>query len=411
MRVGLKPRRGSASGFLAEHARALAVGAVVLGLSAIAFMRVPLLPYLGEDLSMSVADLGLVTTVFALGRLVTDIPAGRLSDLRSVSSILAAAAALLGLASFAVAAASTAWLVIGAAFFLGVSSALVNTTGMVYFAELTAEDRRGRSLAGFSAALLGGQALGPALGGLLGSWWDWRVALAVGGLLGVLISAGIALRLRRRRAAARIVPRAAAGEEAHVRLRERAVLCFVPFAVFFAFGAMPQTLVPIIGAAEFDLSAGLIGVVLGVGGLFRILGAVIGGAVSDRVSRKAALVPALLLQAAGIALLLWEHSLWTWIAAVIVMSVASFSISVAATMLVDHARGHRSGRHLGPFRFIGDLGLLAGPLGASLVYQHLGQQWAVLLVVLVLLASALASAVGLRETRTASRTTALGAEG
>ena len=411
MGVGVEGRRAGARGFLRGHGDALAVGAVVLVLSAIAFMRVPLLPDLGEDLSMSAADLGLFTTVFAVGRLATDIPAGRLSDSRSISYILASAAALLGLTSVAVAAATVSWFVLGAAFFLGVSSALVNTTGMVYFAESTVEERRGRSMAWFSAALLGGQALGPALGGLLGSLWDWRIALTVGGGLGVLVGAVILLRRRRRGAS---VPRrnrsADAGDDVRVGLRERAILCFVPFAVFFAFGAMPQTLVPIIGAADFALSAGVIGLVLGAGGLFRILGAVVGGSVSDRFSRKAAMVPALLMQAAGVALLLWEDALWAWIAAVIVMSVASFGISVAATMLIDYAHGRRSGRQLGPFRFIGDLGLIAGPFGASLVYEQLGQRWAVLLVVGVLLASAAASALGLRETHRVPGRTTLGAE-
>jgi predicted MFS family arabinose efflux permease len=413
MGAGLGVSRGRAGvrGVLAGHVDALAVGGVVLGLSAIAFMRVPLLPYLGEDLSMTAAELGLFTTVFALGRLATDVPAGRLSDRRRESSILAAAAALLGGTSLVVATAQTAWLVLVTAFFLGVSSALVNTTGMVFFAQRAPAHRRGRSMAGFSAALLGGQALGPAVGGLLGTWWDWRVALAVGGGLGLLMSLGLLLGGRRARPRVREeVGPSTGGAAAPVPLRERVILYFVPFAVFFALGAMPQTLLPIIGATDFELTAGVIGVVLGVGGLCRFVGAMVGGTVSDRVSRKAALVPALLVQAAGVALLLWEGRLWAWVAAVILMSIASFSVSVAATMLVDHARGRRSGRRLGPFRFIGDVGLITGPLGASLVYQHLGQRWAALLVVGVLLLAGLASALGLRETRRLSGPTDLGAE-
>jgi predicted MFS family arabinose efflux permease len=182
-------------------------------------------------------------------------------------------------------------------------------------------------------------------------------------------------------------------------LREQALLYFVPFAMFFTFGAMPQTLVPIIGADEFHLSVGVIGLVLGVGGVCRFVGAMIGGVVSDRISRKAALIPALLSQAAGVALLALEGSLWAWVAALVVMSLASFSIAVAATMLVDRTHGRRSGRRLGPFRFAGDLGLIAGPLTASLVYEHYGQRPAALLVAGVLLACAAASAFGLRETR------------
>lgn len=393
--------RGGRSFPLGRPVAPLAVAACVLVLSAVAFIRVPLLPSMGRELSMSVADLGLVTTFFALGRLCADIPAGRLLMVRSVPSMLSAAAALLGVASLVLAGVTTAWQVLLTAFFLGVSSAVVNTTGMVYFAELTTVERRGRSMAVFSAALLGGQTLGPALGGLLGSLWDWRVAMLVGGLGAVGVSVAIAARPRHRRPdPARTAPEPSpdVGSQS-IRGHERAILHLVPFAVFFTFGSMPQTLLPIIGADRFGLGAGVIGLVLGIGGACRIVGAIAGGTASDRVSRKAALVPALLVQAAGVALLLLEDYLWAWVAAVLVMSLASFGISVAATMLVDLSPGLRAGSRLGPFRFTGDLGLIAGPLSASLVYEQLGQGWAALLVAALLTVTAIASALGLRETR------------
>lgn len=389
---------------MARHSQVLSVGGIVLVLSMLAYVRVPLLPYIGEDLSMSAADLGLMTTVFALGRLCADIPAGRLSDLRSVAWMLGGAAGLLGVASITLAAANAPWVVLVAAYFLGVSSATVNTTGMVYFAEAASAERRGRSMAGFSAALLGGQALGPAAGGALASFSGWRSALAVGAGVAAVVSVTILVRSLFRRVPSSERPSPVPSDEsprvgATLPRREQAILYFVPFAMFFTFGAMPQTLVPIIGADEFDLTVGVIGLVLGIGGVCRFIGAMIGGVVSDRISRKAALIPALLSQAAGVALLAVEGSLWAWVAALVVMSLASFSIAVAATMLVDRTHGRRSGRKLGPFRFAGDLGLIAGPVTASLVYEHFGQRPAALLVTGVLLVCAVASTFGLRETR------------
>jgi MFS family permease len=318
--------------------------------------------------------------------------------------MLAGSAVMLGAANIALATAMVSWVVLCTSFFLGVSSAVVNTTGMVYFAESATVDRRGRSMAGFSAALLGGQALGPAVGGVLASFSGWRAALVISGLLGVLAAGTLLVRawFTRREVpvtASEEAPTDAEDPRHHVPVREQAILYFVPFAMFFAFGSMPQTLVPIIGADEFELSVGVIGLALGIGGGCRFIGAVIGGIVSDRVSRKAALIPGTLAQAAGVALLALEGSLWAWGAAIVVMSVASFSIAVAATMLVDRSHGRRAGRRLGPFRFAGDLGLIAGPITASIVYEQFGQRPAALLVVGVLLASAAAAAFGLRETR------------
>jgi len=389
------------SDFGARHGRALAVGGVVLVLSMLAYVRVPLLPYLGDDLSMTAADLGVMTTVFAVGRLCADIPAGRLSNLRSTGWMLGGAAALLGLASLTLAAADVSEVALVAAFFLGVSSATVNTTGMVYFAEHATADRRGRSMAGFSAALLGGQALGPALGGVLAASWGWRTALVVAAAMAVVVGAVVALRTVWQRRTTGPAPEQAAEQQAPhgLPLREQAILYSVPFVMFFTFGALPQTLVPIIGADDLDLSVGVIGLALGVGGACKFIGAMIGGTISDRVSRKAALIPALVGQAAGVALLALEGVLWAWVAALVVMSLASFAIGVAATMLVDRTHGRRAGRRLGPYRFAGDLGLIAGPVTASLVYEHWGQRPAALLVTAILLACALAAAFGLRETR------------
>jgi MFS family permease len=66
---------------------------------------------------------------------------------------------------------------------------------------------------------------------------------------------------------------------------------------------MPQTLIPVLGAEDLDLDAAAIGLALGLGGVARMLGAALTGVVSDRFSRRAALLPCLVLQAIGVGLL------------------------------------------------------------------------------------------------------------
>src|SRR5918999_6523117 len=58
----------------------LLAGGVVLSVAVASFMRAPLLPDIGRDLRLTAADLAMITTAFALGRLVMDLPAGRLAD-------------------------------------------------------------------------------------------------------------------------------------------------------------------------------------------------------------------------------------------------------------------------------------------------------------------------------------------
>jgi predicted MFS family arabinose efflux permease len=51
----------------------------VFAISAAAFSRIPLLPEIGADLSLTVGEIGLLTTAFGVGRLVMDLPAGRMA--------------------------------------------------------------------------------------------------------------------------------------------------------------------------------------------------------------------------------------------------------------------------------------------------------------------------------------------
>ena len=57
------------------------------------------------------------------------------------------------------------------------------------------------------------------------------------------------------------------------------MLAAVPFAVFFTLSALPQTLLPVIGSSELALSTAFIGLALGAGGIARIAGSAVAGAI------------------------------------------------------------------------------------------------------------------------------------
>ncbi|HSK22955.1 MAG TPA: MFS transporter [Egicoccus sp.] len=387
------------------------VGAVVLAISVGAFFRVPLLPSIGAELAMSAADLGLITTLFGVGRLVTDIPAGRMADRIPPLRALGLAGAILAAGSVAFAGAPSGTWVIVAAFALGVASALANTTGMTYFGTAAPAARRGSSMAVFSAALLGGQALGPMIGGLIGDLAGWRAGVASAAAVGATVALfGIAsgrLRTQPRTAPPHGHGRHAGGASGAPWL-QRGLLYAVSFSLMLMLGAMPQTLIPIIGDDRFALGAGSIGLALGLGGACRFLGALAGGRIADRVSRKASLVPGMALCSAGVALLAVDLGVSGWVASIVFLSLGSYGVSVSATMLADHARGSGVGRRLGTYRFMGDIGLIAGPSLTGFLYERVSDRAAVLAVAGLLGLVALLCALLLHETRwlEASTTTA-----
>lgn len=358
------------------------VAVAVLALTALAFFRVALLPEFGEELSMSAFQLGAVTTVFAVGRLLADLPGGHLADRLPAPRLMAFSAVGVAGGSLMLGLSGSLLPVYVASLLMGMSSATTNATGMTYFSNAVGPDYRGTSMAVFSAGLLGGQALGPAAAGLIAAVGGWRVAMYVAASVAGIVSVVMAIGSRRESGRRDDVAATSAGpsDGSGPRLGAMLVLQSVSFAVFLTLGSVPQTLVPVIGSDELGLGAAAIGLALGAGGLARFVGNLVGGRVSDRLSRKAALVPGLLVQGAGVGLLAVPPTTATWVVAIIVMSLASYAIPVAATILGDLSDPARVGTHLGRFRFVGDLGLIAGPVSVSAIYEGIGRPAALLVV-------------------------------
>ena len=377
------------------------VAGVVFAVALASFFRVPVLPDIARDLSLSAGQLSLITTAFAVGRLVVDLPAGRVADAFPVHRVLAGAGLALCLGSVLLGLSGSLAQAIAASAVLGVASSVTNTTAMAQFSTSVPAERRGSAMAVFSMSLLSGQTFGPALGGVLAGLNSWRTSVAGAGVVGLAVTVVCLTRGRRARFGhAPAVDAAANGNETiSLTVGERVVLAAVPFSVFFGMAALPSTLVPLIGAREVGLSVSVIGAVLGIGGLSRFIGAAVTGTVSDRLSRKAALVPNLAVMSAGALLLVFETTFVTWTAAVVLFSLGSTGMSVAATILGDRASAGRAGRQLSGFRFTGDLGLLTGPLVVGWAYEGLGRAEAVSVVALLLIACAVASAILIKEGR------------
>jgi len=382
---------------VAGRSRSL-VGAIVFLASVAAFSRVPLLPQIGRYLSLSVSQLGLLTTALGIGRLAMDLPAGRLAaavgaerSLVGAGLALAAACALLASAhSFAQALVASA--------VIGCATALVNTTGMYVFAVGASSERRGASMALYTSALMGGMMAGPVVGGALGSLAGWRAAIWLVSPIGAAIALACLVsgrvRLLPARGAATDPPAAAARDAgtapaaadpgaaatdtgaaaaaAAPSRRELVALGAVPFASFFATAGLLQTLAPVIGDGELRLSPSAIGLTLGLGTAARFVTAWTSGTVSDRVPRRLVIVPTVLLMALGALLLALPAGFAGWLGAIVLVAVGSSGVGAAAAALADRVPAERLGRELGLFRLVGDLGLLLGPAAVGFAFQDLG---------------------------------------
>ena len=377
----------------------LIAGSVLL-VSLAVFFRVPFLPSIGTEVGMSDAQLAATTSAFAIGRLIIDLPAGRLADRFHPYGLMAVGVVVAALGSFTLGGALDPTLVYVGALLLGVSSGVSNTSGLHFFSTISAAGRRASSVSIYSSVLLVGQASGPPVAAVLASFGTWRSAHALAGiglaLLAIVLvvaligSGGMMMSTRSAHAGQ---PDPPAGGTAMARW----VLYLVPFVMFGTFGVTVHTLVPIIGD-DLGIDLASIALALAIGGGFRFIAIVSGGQVADRVARKAALVPAIAVSAGGVGLLSVASTYSSWLLAIIAVSMGSIAISVSATVIGDISPVGRTGRALARWRFTGDLGMVSVPFVAGVAFERAGTLWALAPLAAALLLLAVAAWLFVPET-------------
>ena len=357
-------------GWFKSSSTGIAVG--LFFITVVAFLRPPLLPAMGRDLQLSAFGLGALGSVFALGRLSADIPAGRLTDRTRPGPMMAFAAVNVAVGCFGLAIAPNSTVAFIAVFFLGIGSTWTLTTAMAHFAAAPSASR-GAALSVFAAALLSGQVFGPAVGGWLGAVFDWRVALGIGGVLAVVIAIPFLTAGGPRRELAGDEPSEHPGEGGtDSNSLVFGVLYLLPAVQFSVGAAMIQTLVPIVADEQFNLGPQVVGGALAIGGTGRLIAALGSGVLIDRVGRRSALIPGVLLQVAGVAAFAFGESLLWWWISIFLVSLGSIGVNTGSVILSDLSASGGLGRRLGSFRFTGDSAFMVAPLLTGWLFEVYG---------------------------------------
>lgn len=174
---------------------------IALGLAGfivIACMRVtdPLLPVIAEEFQVSVGQAGIVVTAYAVAYGLFLLAYGPLGDrygkLRIVAWTLTAASFCVAACAFATQLATLAAL----RFLTGVASAATVPLAIAWIADNVPLEHRQKSIARYMSAVIFGQMLGGAVGGVLSDWVGWRTIFLIFGALTALAAAFVWSRVR-----------------------------------------------------------------------------------------------------------------------------------------------------------------------------------------------------------------------
>ncbi len=132
------------------------------------------LPAIGNELSASASQLGLVNNVMVLATVAFLLPVGRLSDIYGRKRIFFAGAAMIAIVTLALGITDTMWTFLVLRFFQGLANAMIMVSGFAILITIVPVQRRGRAIGIVVAMIYTGMSAGPSLSGFIISQLGWR---------------------------------------------------------------------------------------------------------------------------------------------------------------------------------------------------------------------------------------------
>lgn len=152
----------------------------------------PLLPFYGQVFGAGPFEIALLFAAYSLGNVFGEIHWGRQSDVWGRRKVLVVTTFLAGLSYFAFAYAPTLWAAIGIRVVSGFFSGTLSTA-QGFIADVSAPERRAKTMGYFGAAFSLGFAFGPVLGGVFAgeevAAESFRLPIFIAGGLSLLASA------------------------------------------------------------------------------------------------------------------------------------------------------------------------------------------------------------------------------
>lgn len=385
----------------------------------------PILPLFAKTFGVGAALAGLAVSIFGAARLVTNLPAGFLSDRFGRRLLLVGGPIVVTVSSILSGLAPTFWLLIVFRFIAGVGSAMYMTGAMVLLADITTPGNRGRVMSIYQGSILLGVSLGPAVGGGVAELMGVRAPFYVVGALAGLATLWSFLRMPA--ASVRVTlagdaPDPEPDEDARrktesddrefarergtlalvralLRRPEFALVCMLNLSVFLTRTGGRLTLLPLVGEEKVGLGFGELGAIFTMMTVLNLLVLIPVGVMLDRFGRKAVIMPSALIM--GLALVMFAASteVWMYVAGAVVLGIGSGVLGPApAAYAADVAPEKARGLAMGVFRTFGDIGFVVGPLGLGGLADLAGFAFALVFDGILIVVFALLFVLFARET-------------
>jgi MFS transporter, ACDE family, multidrug resistance protein len=352
----------------------------------------PVLPQYARNFGVSISAATFVVTAFALMRLCSAPASGVLVQRLGERRIYLTGLLIVALSTGACAFAATYWQLLLFRSLGGLGSAMFSVSSLGLMIRISPSDARGRVAGLFSSAFLIGSVGGPVLGsvtvglGLSAPFVIYGVAL-------LLAAAVVFFSLRHSSLASpsvqtepAVTVRVALGNRAY-----RSAL-FSNFATGWAVYGLRVALVPLFVTEVLHRSPRIAGLTLAVFAVGNVSAVIPSGHLSDRVGRRALLIPGLAVSGVATIVAGFTDSLTFFLVSAYVAGVAAGMFTSPQQAAVADIIGNKSrgGTAVATFQMMSDVGTILGSLAVGEIAQHFTFESAFVISGVILLVAAVA---------------------
>ena len=395
---GRRPRRlvsraGDWWGSVLGHEQLLMISISTVLVTAGQGVIAPVLPLFQREFDVSTGVVGLTLSLFALSRLVLNVPLGVLSDRHGRRALLVWGPLVTAAGMVGTGLAQDIEQLLAARAVAGAGSAMYMVASLTYLADISTDQNRARFIATNQGALLLGVSIGPAVGGLLAELYGFRLPFFVVGLSAIVAAVYAYWRLPEtvgsrsqapappapdpappavsgstgigKHAPAPATAGAAGGRRPWLAMLVSGnflTVAFVTTMIFFTRAGGRQTIVPLLGDSRLGLSPGFLGLAFTGMSLVNFVLIAPAAIAADRFGRRAVIVPSGIATVAGLLVFAGATNITLFLIGALVLSVASAVAGPApAAYVADIAPPGARGLSMSLYRSAGDVGFVVGP--------------------------------------------------
>jgi MFS family permease len=353
--------------------------AIFLGIAFImcsnSFVRVVFPLFLRSEFDANYLMVNLLSTVFAVARLFTNIPLSIVIDRVGRKRLMMTGPVLIFISICSSGLASSYHHLLVLRALEGLGSAMFMTSAIITIVDIAPRGQRGSYMGWYLVGLHLGMTVGPVLGGIVNDLLGFRAPFLIGSVFSIFGTLVIKSKFQKTESLSRIrnqqsvTPQKLAVKPVlEILDREVVIIMMVSFCVFFVRTGILQGLFPLYANEEINLSTALIGTITTLGTWTSTVILLFGRKLSDRYGRKRILILGLASYSIGMFITVHSNSFLKLLLTNLVIAFSTSIISpIPVAFLGDKVSQEIRSKIIGIHRTIGDIGMILGPIAMGWV--------------------------------------------